>query len=107
MEKATKEIYYEWGCRILLTAHVLFTIYGYINYAQTRHELFSPLIPQSTVIRIAESSLFTGKYIGGLLLISLWFYFFRKRIACMVISGISLVAHEYLVALFTRGSDQF
>jgi hypothetical protein len=103
MEKASKDIYYEWACRILLTVHTLFTIAGYINYSQIKKQLLSPLIPQSTIIEIAEPALLAGKYMGGLLLISLWLYFFRQRIACMIFSGISLGAYSTLVSLFIRG----
>ena len=85
----------EWACRILLTLHLFTALTGYITYIQMRHQLNSPLIPKSTIDIISAPSFDLSLVLGGTLLFSMWLYFFKKRTACIIISGISLIGLFY------------
>jgi hypothetical protein len=92
----------EWTCWLLLTVHFWFCASGYITYFQTKNQLTTPLIPESTILVISEPSFFSALSICGSFIISLWLYFFRKRIAVIILSAISIVAYEVLLVYFIR-----
>jgi hypothetical protein len=85
---------WEWACRAILTIHFWFCLSGYINYLQTKQQLNSPLIPKDVINQIAEPFVYPSLYLSAAFLISLWLYFFKKRIAVVIISGIAILSYH-------------
>lgn len=103
-EKLQKTTSREWACRILVTAHFLLVTAGYLVYTQTRYQLVTPLIPRDTVLTIAGPYLYTSLCAGVTFLVSMWLYFLRRRIACIVASAVSLGTYKFLLLYFTMSS---
>ena len=100
-EKSKRERYSEWACRILLTVHCWLTLSGYIAYLQAKHQLISPLIPEDTIRVLTEPNFYTGLCMGATFLLSIWFYFFRKKLITIIMSSISVLAYEPVLLYFT------
>jgi hypothetical protein len=96
-EKSRKDRYYEWACRILLTVHCWFVLSGYIAYLQTQYQLVSPLIPRETIRLIAEPYIYTSLCMGGTFLVAVWLYFLQKKLACIIVSSLSVFAYKLLL----------
>ena len=92
----------EWACRILLTVHLFRIVTGYIVYWQTEYQLVSPLLPKSIIGQISSPYFKASLIMATAFLVSLWFYFFKKRIVVIVISGVSIVLFEILVLEFAQ-----
>ena len=80
-------------CRILLLIHCFCAFIGYIAFLQTEHQLVSPLIPSSTVFQIARQSILASLPTAALLIVSLPFYFFQKRIMVIIVSSVAIISY--------------
>ncbi len=90
----SKEKGIEWACRILLTLHIYYIAGGYIAYFQTRQQLLSPLIPESTVFQITHSYHSASLICLGSFLISIWLYFFNRKIIVIIISALTILLYQ-------------
>ena len=86
----------EWPCRILLVINCLLSFLGYVSFIQAEHQLVSPLIPTSTVLQIAKHSIYASLPAAVLLLISLGFYFYQKRIVVIILSSLAIISYYVL-----------
>jgi hypothetical protein len=80
--------------RILITLQLILVIRGYIELLQTKYQLVSPLIPQSVVYEVSYPYIITSLIASGCMLVTLWLYFLKKKIAVIVIAAISLLFAE-------------
>jgi hypothetical protein len=83
----------EWPCRILLLAHCILALMGYIAFVQTKYQLVSPLISSSTVFQIVSHSILASLPAAALLIVSLLFYFFQKRLVVVILSSIAIISY--------------
>jgi len=86
----------ELPCRILLILNCLFASLGYVAFLQTDYQLVSPLIPSSTVFQIAKHSIYASFPCAILLIFSLCFYFFQKRIMVIILSSLAISSYYIL-----------
>ncbi len=86
----------EWPCRILLVINCLLSLLGYVAFIQTEYQLVSPLIPSSTVLQIAKHSIYASLPAAALLLFSLGFYFYQKRIVVIILSSLAIISYYVL-----------
>jgi len=70
---------------------------GYIAFFQTKYQLVSPLIPQSIVYEISTPYLTASLMASCVFLITLWLYFFHKKIAVLILATISLLFYQVWV----------
>ena len=94
MAESKKDKRIEWICRVMLTLQLLLVIKGYVVFLQTKYQLVSPLIPESIIYDISSPHITSSLISSGLMLVSLWLYFVNKKIASIVITGISLLCSE-------------
>jgi hypothetical protein len=98
-EISEKPIWKEWTCRILISLDLYLVAQGYGSFLLARQQLVSPLIPQRLLYDVSaigiEGSLVTT--IG--LAIGLWFYFYKKKIAAIIIFSIAAISGEMLFLL--------
>jgi hypothetical protein len=95
-----KEKIIEWSARILLSIHFVRSLSCLIIYWQTKFQLTSPLIPEYIPLDISLPYFKASLIIGASFIISLWFYFFRKRLSAISISAVSIVAYQWLAVYF-------
>lgn len=73
----------DWACRILITLDLVVILGGYFSYFQTRYQLVSPLIPQSTIDQIISdnvSIIMKASIVAAVIFLAgLWFYSFGKK----------------------------
>jgi hypothetical protein len=86
----------EWPCRILLVINCLLSFLGYVAFIQAEHQLVSPIIPSSTVLQIARDSIYASLPAAVLLLISLGFYFYQKRMVVIILSSLAIISYYVL-----------
>ena len=87
----------EWACRILLTFLFFRVLTGYITNWQTEYQLNSPLIPDETLRQIARPYMLASLITAAGFIISLWLYFFQKKLATVILASLSLILYEGLV----------
>ena len=80
--------------RILISLQLTLVIRGYIALFQTKYQLVSPLIPQNVIYEVSNPYIFTSLIASGFMLVTLWLYFLKKKIAVIVIAAISLLFAE-------------
>jgi hypothetical protein len=91
------ELKFEWGCRIMLTLCILRLLSGYVVFIQTKHQLVSPLIPQSIIYEISAWYIQASLISGVIFMAAIWFYFFNKKIPSLVAAGVCILAYEILI----------
>ncbi len=98
IEIKSREKTWDWICRILFTLDVISLISGYIGFIQARHQLVSPLIPDSLVARIIADSRFYEASIGAgiFFLAGLWFYSFNWKKTAVVLFVTAFLVHQLL-----------
>lgn len=94
MTSSKKEKTIEIVCRILITLQLILVIRGYIAFLQTKYQLASPLIPQSAIYEVSYTYVITSSIASGCMLVTLWLYFLKKKIAVIIIAAISLLLAE-------------
>jgi hypothetical protein len=95
-EISEKPTWKEWACRILITLDLYLIAEGYFSFLLTHHQLISPLIPQSilydaTTIQMKEGVATTVGLAAGI-----WLYFYKKRIAAIIVLGLAAASWEIL-----------
>src|SRR3569832_2510578 len=83
-ETSKRENQISWACRILITFDMLENLAGYISFFNTKNQLVSPLIPNSTVYQIfadgGDSIMKSSMISAAIFIVGLWFYSFNKKI---------------------------
>jgi len=92
----------DWVCRILITLQIILVLRGYIVWLQTKYQLVSPFIPESTLYQISYPYIMTSLISSGFMIVSLWLYFIDKKIPSIVIAGVSLLLSEMWIYLFVK-----
>ena len=95
-----KERSTEWACRIVLTVHLFTVVAGYISYLQTKYQLITPVIPANVIEQIASPFWKVSLAEAVLFSLSLWFYFFKKRLVVLILSSISILLFQVGVQMF-------
>ena len=95
-----KEKSIEWASRILLTLHLYCIAGGYIAFFQTRQQLVSPLIPESTLYEVTYPYFTASLICLGLFLFSIWFYFLNRKIIVIIISALSILLYQTGILFF-------
>ena len=94
MTSSNKDKTIEIVSRTLISLQLILVIRGYIAFLQTKYQLASPLIPQSIIYEISYPYIITSLIASGFMLVTLWLYFLKKKIAVIVIAAISLLLAE-------------
>jgi hypothetical protein len=90
----------EWLCRILLTINVILVLNGLVSFIQADYQLISPLIPQSTVYLITRIDILSSAWSGLFLIISLWFYFYKKYTVVIILGIFAIIIYLIKFELF-------
>ena len=93
---------FEWACRILITINVLLVLSSIIVYFQTDYQLVSPLIPQSVLYDIVRPYFIASFITGIILLISIWFYFFNKKLIVVILQGLGIILYYVAFELLLK-----
>ncbi len=93
-EISEKPTWKEWACRALITLDLYLIAQGYASFFLTRHQLATPLIPQSMLYDISTIEMKQGLATTIVLAAGLWLYFFKKRIAAIIILGLAAASGE-------------
>jgi hypothetical protein len=93
-EISEKPTWKEWTCRILITLDLYFIAQGYADFFLTKHQLLSPLIPQSTLYEISAIEMKEGLATTIVLALGIWLYFLKKRSAAIIILGLAAASGE-------------
>lgn len=88
-----KEKQIEWACRILLTLQIWTLVGGYV-LIQMKYQLVSPSIPPSIPYDISHPYIISSLTAGVLFLITLWLYFFLRKIAVIVLATVSILFYQ-------------
>jgi len=99
MAESKKDKRIEWICRVMLTLQLLLVVKGYVVFLQTKYQLVSPLIPESIIYDVSNPHIISSLISSGFMLSSLWLYFINKKIASIVIAGISLLCSGFWMYL--------
>ena len=94
MTSSNKDKTIEIVSRILISLQLILVIRGYIEFLQTKSQLVSPLIPESVVYEVSHTYIITSLIAGGCMLVTLWLYFLKKKIAVIIFAAISLLFAE-------------
>jgi hypothetical protein len=101
-EISEKPTWKEWTCRILITLDLYLIAQGYASFFLAKHQLVSPLIPQSLLYDISAIEMKESLATTIGLAIGLWFYFYKKKIAAIVIFSLAMASGEILVLLSNK-----
>jgi hypothetical protein len=94
MTSSKKEKTIEIVCRILISLQLILVIRGYIVFLQTKYQLVSPLIPQSAIYEVSYTYVITSLIASACMLVTLWLYFLKKKMAAIIIAAVSLLLAE-------------
>jgi hypothetical protein len=84
----------------ILIGLAIFDIAGQVaSYFQTKDQLLSPLIPESTITHIAQPYLINAIFSAFCVIIAFILYYNTRYIASMIICGITLIIPSYLFYL--------
>src|SRR6185295_17912422 len=97
MPPGNRENQFEWACRILLTLHLWIAASGYISFLQAKHQIISPLIPEKAILQVIQPNFYTASVLTCSFIISLWLYFFRRRVLVIILSGLSIIMYEFVL----------
>ena len=100
MVESKKDKRIEWICRIMLTLQLLLVIKGYVVFLQTKYQLASPLISESIIYDVSNPHIISILISSGFMLASMWLYFIDKKIASIVIMGISFLCSGLWMYIF-------
>ncbi|HET6994250.1 MAG TPA: hypothetical protein VFI06_04660 [Chitinophagaceae bacterium] len=101
-EISEKPTWKEWACRILITLDLYFIVQGFASFFLTKHQLVSPLIPQSILYDVSANQMKAGLATTIGLAAGIWTYFFKKRIAAIIILGIAALSSEIVFWVFNK-----
>lgn len=94
MTSSKKDKTIEIVSRILISLQLILVIRGYVAFLHTKYQLVSPLIPESIVYDVSYAYVITSLIASGSMLVTLWLYFLKKKIAVIVIAGFSVLFGE-------------
>jgi len=94
MTSSKKEKTIEIACRILISLQLILVIRGYIASLQAKYQLVSPLIPESILYEVSYTYIITSLIASVCILVTLWLYFLKKKIAVIISAAISLLLAE-------------
>ena len=77
---------------IILLVSIAFQIGAFY---QTKYQLTSPLIPESTVLHIAQPFLFTALISVACCIAALLFFFYSRYVVTIVICGVALLWQQF------------
>lgn len=84
------------GAKVCLTVLILYIIEQLASVYQTRHQLASPLIPESTIWSINKQFIFKAFVAAIASVIGLILYFFEKHLLVIVLIALTLVAGQFI-----------
>jgi hypothetical protein len=99
LEISEKPTWKEWACRILITLDLYFIAEGYFSFFLTHNQLVSPLIPQSILYDATIVQMKGGLVTTIVMAAGLWLYFFKKRVAAIVILSLAMTSNEIMSLL--------
>jgi hypothetical protein len=87
------------GAMVCLTLLLLYVISQLAAVYQTRHELESPIIPESTIWLISKQYILKAFVASIVNVIALILYFFDKYLIAIILVTLTLVAERYIYTL--------
>ena len=84
------------GAKVSLTILLLYVIVQLAQIYQTRHQLASPLIPESTLWAINKQFVFHAIISALVSVVGLILYFFDKHALTIVLVVLTLIANRYI-----------
>ena len=83
------------GAKICLVVLTLYIIGQLAVVLQTRNQLLSPLIPESTIWEINKQFFFNAFVAGIVNMIGLLLYLFEKHLLVIILIGLTLIASRF------------
>jgi hypothetical protein len=84
------------GAKVCLIVLLLYIIGQLAAVYQTRYQLVSPLIPESTIWEINRHFVFAALVAAIVSLIGLIFYFFGKHLLVIILVALTLIAGRFI-----------
>jgi hypothetical protein len=84
------------GAKISLTVLLLYVVGQLATVYQTRYQLVSPIIPESTIWEINKQFIFTAFVSAIISVVGLILYFFEKYLLVIVIVVLTLIANRFI-----------
>ena len=84
------------GAKILIIVLLLTVVGQFVSIYQTRHQLTSPLIPESTIWAINKQFILKAFVSTMSSIVGLIFYFFEKYLLVIILIGLTLVVNRFI-----------
>lgn len=84
------------GAKIALIVLLLNVVGQLAAVYQTRYQLVSPLIPESTIWEISKQFIFHALVSAFASVVGLWLYFFDKYLFVIILVGLILIADRFI-----------
>src|SRR5688572_1224636 len=84
------------GAKISLTVLLLYVVGQLAAVYQTRYQLVSPIIPESTIWEINKQFIFTAFVSAIISVVGLILYFFDKYLLVIVLVVLTLIANRFI-----------
>lgn len=84
------------GAQVCLVVLILYIIGQLSTVFQTRYQLASPLIPESTIWQISKQFVFTALAATIVNVIVLILYFFQKYLLVIILVAVTLIADRFI-----------
>ncbi len=84
------------AAQVCLIVLILYIIGQLSTVFQTRYQLVSPLIPESTIWQISKQFIFTALVASIVNVIVLILYFFEKYLLVIILVALTLIAGRFI-----------
>ena len=84
------------GAKVSLVLLLVYVLAQLLAVYQTRQQLVSPLIPESTIWQINKQFIFTATVSVMVSLVALVLYFFDKYLLVIMLVGVALIVNRFI-----------
>jgi hypothetical protein len=84
------------GAKISLIVLLLYVVRQLISAYQTKYQLTSPFVPESTIWQITKQFIFTALVSAVISIVGLLLYFFEKYLWTIILVVLTLIAERFI-----------
>jgi hypothetical protein len=84
------------GAKISLIVLLLYVVRQLISAYQTKYQLTSPFVPESTIWQITKQFIFTALVSTIISIVGLLLYFFEKYLWTIILVVLTLIAERFI-----------
>lgn len=84
------------GAKVSLTVLLLYIVGQLVSIFQTRYQLVSPLIPESTIWEINKQFVFNALISSVVSIVGLILYFFDKYLLVIILVVLTLIINRFI-----------